>query len=41
MEAPPAVVAIEVVTFPLWFPLDMVSGGWFSSNMAAGDGKVE
>jgi hypothetical protein len=41
IEAPPLAVAIEVLTFPLWFPLDIVSGGWFSSDMGAGDGKVE
>ena len=41
VAAPWEVSAIEVVTFPVWFPLDLVSGGWFSNNMAVGDGKME
>jgi len=32
------VTTIEVVTLPIWFPLDLITGGRFSNNMAVGDG---
>lgn len=45
-DAPGIVVAIEVVTFPVWFPLDVTSrilgtGAIFSGNMSPGDGRSE
>jgi len=38
LARPPGIaVAIEVVTLPLWFPIDVLTGGRFSDNMAVGD----
>jgi hypothetical protein len=45
-QPPWEVVAIEVVTSPVWLPLDLVSrclgmGGIFTANMAVADGPSE
>lgn len=40
-EAGWMVATIEVVTFPFWFPVDVLTGGRFSANMAVGDGRSE